>query len=197
LDAFVSSSEETIFGNIFFEPIAIIVSGGNKSSAGGLDIDVVKQGVYHSISVKSGTSVFNSSSKNNQEIKFQKARQRVATKKVAFDAIIGYCYGRKGKPSANAAPHIFRELAGQEFWEELTGDSNFYLDLLRFIGNNPSKYTQRFMTSYTNALNRLECAFLNNFCASDGSIDWEKVLIYNSAKNPPQIAKANKKPPKP
>ena len=29
LTAFVSSSEETIFGNCFFEPIAIAASGGN------------------------------------------------------------------------------------------------------------------------------------------------------------------------
>lgn len=30
LTAFVSSSEETIFGNCFFEPIAIAASGGRK-----------------------------------------------------------------------------------------------------------------------------------------------------------------------
>ena len=33
LTAFVSSSEETIFGNCFFEPIAIAASGGNKALA--------------------------------------------------------------------------------------------------------------------------------------------------------------------
>lgn len=32
LTAFVSSSEETIFGNCFFEPIAIAASGGNVGS---------------------------------------------------------------------------------------------------------------------------------------------------------------------
>lgn len=31
LTAFVSSSEETIFGNCFFEPIAIAASNGNKA----------------------------------------------------------------------------------------------------------------------------------------------------------------------
>ena len=38
LTAFVSSSEETIFGNCFFEPIAIAASGGNKALAEGIDI---------------------------------------------------------------------------------------------------------------------------------------------------------------
>ena len=36
LTAFVSSSEETIFGNCFFEPIAIAASGGNKALAEGI-----------------------------------------------------------------------------------------------------------------------------------------------------------------
>ena len=38
LTAFVSSSEETIFGNCFFEPIAIAASGGRKALAEGIDI---------------------------------------------------------------------------------------------------------------------------------------------------------------
>lgn len=37
LNAFVTSSEETIFGNCFFEPIAIAASGGNKALAEGID----------------------------------------------------------------------------------------------------------------------------------------------------------------
>ncbi len=38
LMAFVSSSEETVFGNCFFEPIAVAASGGNKALAEGIDI---------------------------------------------------------------------------------------------------------------------------------------------------------------
>ena len=40
LSATVSSSEETIFGNCFFEPLAIAASGGNKALAEGVDIMV-------------------------------------------------------------------------------------------------------------------------------------------------------------
>ena len=38
LSAYVTSSEETIFGNCFFEPLAIAASGGNKALAEGIDI---------------------------------------------------------------------------------------------------------------------------------------------------------------
>ena len=40
LAAFVSSSEETIFGNVFFEPIATAAAQGQKALAEGVDIMV-------------------------------------------------------------------------------------------------------------------------------------------------------------
>ena len=39
LTAFVSSSEETIFGNCFFEPIAIAASGGNQNISDEIKLD--------------------------------------------------------------------------------------------------------------------------------------------------------------
>lgn len=66
LTAFVSSSEETIFGNCFFEPIAIAASGGNKALAEGIDIMIQNNetNTISAIAVKSGPSVFNADSKN-------------------------------------------------------------------------------------------------------------------------------------
>lgn len=76
LSAFVSSSEETIFGNCFFEPIAIAVSGGNKAL--------------------------------------------------------------------------------------------------------PEQYVAKYMESYNKAANRLVREFSNDFCKDDGSIDWERLVEFNS-----------------
>ena len=69
LKAYVSSSEETIFGNCFFEPIAIAASGGEKSLSEGIDLEIrdkVNNKVF-CIAVKSGTSVFNADSKNGKK----------------------------------------------------------------------------------------------------------------------------------
>lgn len=65
LSAFVSSSEETIFGNCFMEPLAIAACGGNKALAEGIDIMVTdkKNNTIYAVAVKSGTSVFNADSK--------------------------------------------------------------------------------------------------------------------------------------
>ena len=72
LSDFVSSSEETIFGNCFFEPIAIAASGGNKALAEGIDlmIEDKNSNVIYAVAVKSGPSVFNADSKKRQEQNF-------------------------------------------------------------------------------------------------------------------------------
>ena len=70
LSAFVSSSEETIFGNVFFEPIATAAAQGQKALAEGVDIMVERGNTIYAIAVKSGTSVFNADSRKKQEQNF-------------------------------------------------------------------------------------------------------------------------------
>ena len=120
LTAFVSSSEETIFGNCFFEPIAIAVSSGNKALAEGVDlmIEDKEANTIYAIAVKSGTSVFNADSKKRQEQNFMAASKLAQQAKARYEAYIGYCYGKK-KESGRGKPKMYRELAGKEFWKEL------------------------------------------------------------------------------
>lgn len=95
LAAYISSSEETVFGNCFFEPIAIAVSGGQKAVTEGVDITVEKDNTIYSIAVKSGTSVFNADSRKRQEQNFQSAQKRAQQARKAFIPVVGYGYGRK------------------------------------------------------------------------------------------------------
>lgn len=46
----------------------------------------------------------------------------------------------------------------------------------------PEKYIDNFEKSYQKATNRLVKEFTNEFCLDDGSIDWEKLVKYNSGK---------------
>ena len=46
----------------------------------------------------------------------------------------------------------------------------------------PTQNRLEFMNTWANTLNRFEHDFLNNFGNHDGSIDWEKLLRYNSGK---------------
>ena len=181
LSAFVSSSEETIFGNVFFEPIATVVSGGQKALAEGVDIMVEKDDTIYAIAVKSGTSVFNSSSKRRQEQNFAAARKLAQQARKRFEPIIGYGYGRK-KISGRGLAKIYTELAGQAFWEELTGDRDFFIELIRLMDKLPEKYIEEFDIAYKKAANRLIKDFTTKFCKEDGSIDWETLVEFSSGK---------------
>ena len=181
LSAFVSSSEETIFGNCFMEPLAIAACGGNKALAEGIDIMVTdkKNNTIYAVAVKSGTSVFNADSKKRQEENFNKAAKLAQQAKARYVPYIGYCYGRK-KPARNGAPKIYQEVAGKEFWALLTGDDDFYIKIISYMGTLPEQYVERFKDSYNRASNRLIKEFTNDFCTDDGRIDWEKLVAFNS-----------------
>lgn len=181
LVAFVSSSEETIFGNYFFEPIALAVSGGSKALAEGIDIMIHKQesNTIYAIAVKSGTSVFNADSKKRQEENFMAAGKLAQQAKARFEPYIGYSYGKK-KESGRGKPKMYQELAGKRFWEELTGDEDFYKKIITFMGTLPEKYVADYKESYDKAANRLVREFSIKFCKDDGSIDWEKLIEFNS-----------------
>lgn len=181
LTAFVSSSEETVFGNCFFEPIAIAASGGNKALAEGIDIMVENkdENVIYAVAVKSGPSVFNADSKKRQEQNFVAASKLAKQAKARYEAYIGYSYGKK-KESGRGTPKFYRELAGKQFWAELTGDEDFYLKIIKYMGTMPEQYVTKYKESYNKAANRLVREFSISFCKEDGSIDWEKLVEFNS-----------------
>lgn len=179
LAAFVSSSEETIFGNVFFEPIATAAAQGQKALAEGVDIMVERDNTIYAIAVKSGTSVFNADSRKKQEQNFMAASKLAQQAKKRFVPIVGYGYGKK-KTTNRGIPRFYTELAGQDFWAELTGDKEFYIKLIRFMDKLPEKYVEEFDASYQRAANRLIREFTQEFCFEDGSINWEKLVEFNS-----------------
>lgn len=181
LTAFISSSEETIFGNCFFEPIAIAASGGNKALAEGIDIMIQdnETNTIFAIAVKSGPSVFNADSKKRQEQNFLAASKLAQQAKARYEAYIGYCYGKK-RETGKGKPKLYQELAGKTFWYAITGDEDFYKKIVSFMGTMPEQYAAKYKESYNKASNRLVREFSNAFCRDDGSIDWEKLVEFNS-----------------
>lgn len=178
LAAFVSSSEETVFGNTFFEPLAMVVSGGQKAVTEGVDITVDKDNTIYSIAVKSGTSVFNADSRKRQEQNFQSAQRRAQQARKAFLPVVGYGYGRKKVKVENEK--FYKELAGKDFWQWLTGDPEFYTKIIGFMGTKPDEYAKEFEEAYVRAENRMIRQFTVKYCKEDGSIDWDALIRFNS-----------------
>lgn len=176
LDAYISSSEETIFGNLFFEPLAIAVSGGSKAGAEGVDIEIDAAPIRYAIAVKSGTSVFNADSKKRQIENFDKHARLMRQGGLHSSPVIGYGYGtKKGGTGGRVL-----EYAGQDFWEYLTGDPDFYTKIVDLMGDSPEVWSGRFEASKAKTLDRLTGEFAEGYVAGDGSIDWHKVLRLNS-----------------
>ena len=178
LAAYISSSEETVFGSCFFEPIAIVVSGGQKAVTEGVDITVDKDNTIYSIAVKSGTSVFNADSRKRQEQNFQSAQKRAQQAKKAYLPVVGYGYGKKKTKAGKEK--FYLELAGKDFWGWLTGDVDFYTKIIEFMGTRPDEYVKEFEDAYSKAENRMIREFTIKYCKEDGSIDWDALIRFNS-----------------
>jgi hypothetical protein len=176
LAAYMSSSDETIFGDVVFEPIALALCAGVTSPSEGVDLAIESDVKYLAVSVKSGPNPFNSSQRKKQILSL---RSRVQKLHKEYDALLGYCYGQKSVPANKTK--VYRESAGQEFWSEITGDKDFYLKLIKEMREDVIAIHRReYGDSWDRAVNRYVREFTNDFCKANGSIDWVKLTKFNS-----------------
>ena len=187
LDATISSSDETIFGNEFFEPLALwVASEANSddptisarvSSASGVDVEVETATRISMYAVKSGPNVFNAASKRRQLQEFDEARSRLFKVQKQFDAVIAIGYGRRN----STVPRGHRELLGQQLWEELSGEADFYKRIISAMGEQAPELVADYRDQYDRATNRFTLELLAIFADADGALDWEALAEYNSA----------------
>jgi hypothetical protein len=188
LAAYLSSSDEGLFGDAFFEPIAKAISGGVVSPSEGVDVAIETDKTYKAIAVKSGPNPFNSSQRKRQDDEFRSLRSRLMKLRKQFDPILGHGYG---KSQAFSKAVIYRDLAGQEFWEELSGDPDFYLKLIRHMQSEIIlKHRQEYQAAWDMAMNRYTREFSISFCDERGNINWEALLEFNSGKSKPSDIQA-------
>jgi hypothetical protein len=99
LEAFLSSSEEKHFGD-FLENLAVFVAGqtcgGHKSTAQGVDLELINNSTHYVVSVKSGSNWGNSSQHKKLAQDLRDAVIRVRQSRVAtrVEPVLGICYGK-------------------------------------------------------------------------------------------------------
>lgn len=172
LSAFISSSEETTFGD-FFETIAIVASGGIKSITDSMDLEIRDGNIVRVYAIKSGPNAYNSQSKGKQKQAFDDVINRL--KGHAVDLVIGCAYGNK-RTGTSKRPRAYREVCGKDFWYEITGDPDFYLKIIDFIGDKPTVWADKYKEAYATAVNRLTKQLLDGFCDDSGRMDWKKLV---------------------
>lgn len=183
VDAFLSSQEETIFGD-WLEELAIYINGivfkGWKSGIPGIDLEFEKENVRFIVSIKSGPNWGNSSQIKKMIIDFNKAKQtlRTSDSQMNIIPINGCCYGKTIKPDKNG---VYFKYCGQKFWEFISNNSNLFIEIIEPLGYKAKEKNDTFLFAYNKLLNRFIKEFSNEFCLCDGSIDWQRIVKMNSS----------------
>jgi len=181
LDAYLSSREETIFGD-FIEGVAIFVAQtvfqGKKSPAEGVDLEFSKDGIIYIVSVKSGPNWANSGQIKDMLNNFRKAKRvlRANRTSVQVVAINGCCYGRDNNPDKGE----YFKYCGQQFWEFISGNDKLYLDLIVPLGHKSKEKNDEYLEEYSKIVNKFTIEFSKRFC-SNNKIDWEALVRFNSS----------------
>lgn len=176
LDAFLSSSEEALFGD-FLEKFAIFIAEttrrGRESGITGVDLEFSHNGADYLVSINSGTSWGNKSQQDEQQLDFQTAmramKQHNPTRNV--QPVLGICYGK----TRTSFPRGYMKVVGQSFWYFLSDNANLYMDIIEPLDYYMKDYTDAFLVERAHILNMFTQQFVNDFC-DNGVTNWERLV---------------------
>ena len=175
VDAFLSSSEETMFGNVL-ERIALAIctpaKGGRKSSTANIDLEYDEDGQRTIIQIKSGPNWGNSSQRRKLEADFNTARRTIiqGDSTQVIRCVEGICYG--SSRTKYLGSHW--QLIGNHFWYDISGWDGTAQAVLSVIGLHAEngladarEQAKKELVSYLNA---------EGVVSPDGYVKWETLL---------------------
>lgn len=181
LEAFLSSSEEKLFGD-FLEGLAVFIAqmtcNGHKSTAPGVDLEFFNNGVHYIVSIKSGSSWGNSSQQNRleQDLKNVVVRVKQLRRGANVQPVLGICYGK----TRTSYVRGYLKVVGQNFWYLISKDKNLYTDIIGPIGHRAREHNENFVRERGGVVNLFTKQFIDRFCDASGTIDWVKLVAFNS-----------------
>ncbi|MEH0007622.1 MAG: PmeII family type II restriction endonuclease [Flavobacteriales bacterium] len=179
--AFISSNEETIFGDRL-EGLAIFINqkvyNGWKSGIQNVDLEFDKGDIRYIVNIKSGPNWGNSSriSKMKSDFKAAIRKLRTGNSNLMVMPINGCCYRMDNKPDKGD----YYKYCGPEFWEFISGNDELYTEIIEPLGYKSKERNDDFAISYSKMCNRFTKEFIHDFCSQDGGIDWVKFVRFNS-----------------
>jgi hypothetical protein len=182
-DAFISSNEETIFGD-WLEGLAIFINSkvynGRKSGITGIDLEFDNNNSRYIVTIKSGPNWGNSSQISKMKSDFKTAIKALRTSNSGLSVVSvnGCCYGKDNNPDKGD----YFKYCGQRFWEFISGDENLYTEIVEPLGHKAKEKNDEFLQSYAKMINKFTKEFIDDFCNQSGEIDWEKLVKFNSSK---------------
>ena len=181
LEAFLSSSEEKLFGD-FLEDLAVFIASktcnGHKSTAPGVDLEFFNKSIHYVVSIKSGTNWGNSGQQDQLETNLKNAVVRVKQSKqgINVQSILGICYGK----TKTSYLRGYLKVVGQNFWYLISENKNLYTDIIEPIGYRAKKHNADFTKEKSRVINRFTKSFIDEYCDAKGNINWVKIVKFNS-----------------
>ena len=174
-DAYLSSSEETMFGNVL-EDITLAVckhaKNGRKSGIANIDLEYDQDNIRTIIQVKSGTNWGNSSQHKALRTAFDNAVRvlRQGRTRMAVRCIEGICYGKSEIKDKGA----YQRIVGYRFWEDISdweGTAKGVMNLLgRHAGNGLYEIREEARDRMVEFLRD------SNAVSPDGGVRWDALL---------------------
>ncbi len=179
LDAFLSSSEETMFGDLV-EKCAIKIcnhaKNGIKSTAEGIDIEYTSGDTRTIVQVKSGKNWGNSSQRKKMKDYFTKARRILQQGgDVHVRCIEGICSGKAIKRDMGN----YYTYVGSDFWEEISDWSDTYTALLYIFSEHAENGFQELKQKANYAITEF---LVKNGISLSGQINWLNLVRYVNGK---------------
>ena len=192
LDAFLSSQEETIFGDLM-EHLAIHVChevfGGKKAEEGkyrSVDLIFERDEKVYVVGIKSGPNWGNSDQvttlRRNLKTAKNMLREKASKKKIV--SVNGCMYGRDNTPHKvnKKDPGLsYYKICGQPFWELISGDNQLYKKIIQPLSKEAKKKDEIFKELYSKKINEMTKDIVNRFY-TDNNLDWDKIIEYVSKK---------------
>jgi site-specific DNA-methyltransferase (cytosine-N4-specific) len=193
LDAYISSQEETIFGDLL-ESLAIHINegvfGGVKAEEikfKSVDLIFERDNKIYLVGIKSGPNWGNSDQMNAMKKNFKKAKLILKEEgvKQKIIGVNGCIYGRDNNPfkkhKVDATLNYYK-FCGQEFWSLISGDKELYRKLIEPLDKEVQKKDDHFKKVYTGKINEMTKDLIELFYTGN-NLDWDKIVKYVSKTN--------------
>ena len=184
LDAYLSSGEETMFGN-FLEELAIFINskvyGGRKAGIPGIDLDFERNDIRWLVSIKSGPVWGNASAVGKMVQSFNSAKQTLRTSggyKGQIEFVNGCCYGIDDNPVKDRG---YSKYCGQRFWSFISGMDNLYEEIIIPLGHRTKEWNDQIRVVYEATRFRLiKELHTAGLMLGDGTVNWRKLVQVTS-----------------
>lgn len=191
LDAFLSSQEETIFGDLM-ERLAVHVCrevfNGRKAEEGkykSVDLIFDRDEKTYIVGIKSGPNWGNADQINTMKRNLKVAKKLLCAElaKSSIVSVNGCMYGRDNNPhKVSKDPDLsYYKLCGQPFWELISGDDQLYKKIIQPLDKEAKKRDVVFKELYVKKINEMTKDVVDIFYTKD-NLDWDKIIDYVSKK---------------